>query len=150
MVRLTILALLLFMGAMAQAQPGEKLEALRTSYITTELDLTPEEAEQFWPIYNQNQQQLRKLQKQEMQLVRDIRKNMDESSEAEARQKLEQLLKIERQKGELQTNSTYMQLADIIGPKRVLKLKQAEMEFKKRMLRELAKRRMKKRGLRGK
>ena len=31
--------------------PGQ-LEAMKTTFITTRLQLTPEEAERFWPIYN--------------------------------------------------------------------------------------------------
>lgn len=32
---------------------GGELEAMKTGFITTRLRLTPEEAERFWPIYNQ-------------------------------------------------------------------------------------------------
>ena len=31
----------------------EKLKALKTGYISNELNLTSNEAEKFWPIYNQ-------------------------------------------------------------------------------------------------
>jgi Spy/CpxP family protein refolding chaperone len=32
---------------------GEKIEALRIAFITQELNLTPQEAQKFWPVYNQ-------------------------------------------------------------------------------------------------
>ncbi len=32
---------------------GEKIEALRIAFITQELQLTPQEAQKFWPVYNQ-------------------------------------------------------------------------------------------------
>lgn len=38
-----------------QARPGQgiqRLEAMHVAYLTRELALTPEEAQQFWPVYN--------------------------------------------------------------------------------------------------
>ncbi|MGQ9863804.1 MAG: hypothetical protein ACUVRD_04900 [Bacteroidia bacterium] len=43
-------------------QPSERLASLRIGIITEALDLTPEEAQRFWPLYNQMQQELRQLQ----------------------------------------------------------------------------------------
>ncbi len=40
----------------SQAGPGgrggERIEALRIAFITKQLQLTPQEAEKFWPVYN--------------------------------------------------------------------------------------------------
>ena len=38
-------------GRPQRPKPGE-LEALKTAFITQRLQLTPEEAQKFWPIYN--------------------------------------------------------------------------------------------------
>src|SRR5216684_7922507 len=35
-----------------QQQPGAGLEAMKIAFFTRRLDLTPEEAQLFWPIYN--------------------------------------------------------------------------------------------------
>lgn len=44
-------------------QPGEKrleeIEALKVAFISKELDLTPTEAQKFWPVYNQYSKELR-------------------------------------------------------------------------------------------
>ncbi len=43
-------------GATAVAQPeptAEKIEALRIAYLTKQLDLSTEEAQRFWPVYNE-------------------------------------------------------------------------------------------------
>ena len=40
-------------GFTIQAQNGNRLEALKIAYITNKLNLSPEEAQKFWPIYNQ-------------------------------------------------------------------------------------------------
>jgi|SRR5450432_2697031 len=36
-----------------KAQNGARLEALKIAYITNRLNLSPEEAQKFWPIYNE-------------------------------------------------------------------------------------------------
>src|SRR5580692_4818002 len=36
-----------------------ELEAMKTTFITSRLRLTPEEAEKFWPIYNQYAEEVR-------------------------------------------------------------------------------------------
>jgi len=36
----------------------EKMEAYRVAFITEKLELTTEEAQQFWPIFNEREQQL--------------------------------------------------------------------------------------------
>ena len=41
------------------AQNGNRLEALKIAYITKRLDLSPEEAQKFWPIYNQYAEELK-------------------------------------------------------------------------------------------
>jgi len=39
-------------GFSIQAQNGNRLEALKIAYITKKMDLSPDEAQRFWPIYN--------------------------------------------------------------------------------------------------
>lgn len=41
-------------------QPGRKMKALKVAYVTRQLNLTPEEAEKFWPVYNNYIEELRK------------------------------------------------------------------------------------------
>jgi hypothetical protein len=40
---------------------GDKIEALRIAFISQRLNLTPDEAQKFWPIYNQYTADLKKL-----------------------------------------------------------------------------------------
>jgi len=37
----------------SQSDKGEKIEALRIAFISQQLNLTPQEAQKFWPVYNQ-------------------------------------------------------------------------------------------------
>lgn len=35
------------------SKPGERLAAIKMGYLTRQLNLSPEEAQRFWPVYNQ-------------------------------------------------------------------------------------------------
>jgi flagellar biosynthesis component FlhA len=53
MKRFLLFTLLFLAGFIIRAQNGNRLEALKIAYITNKLNLSPEEAQKFWPIYNQ-------------------------------------------------------------------------------------------------
>jgi hypothetical protein len=40
-------------------QKEQNIEALKVAFISRELNLTPDEAEKFWPVYNQYSQELK-------------------------------------------------------------------------------------------
>src|SRR5580704_14644885 len=60
MKRLLLLVSFAFSFLMGVAQNGNRLEALKIAYITKRLDLSPEEAQKFWPIYNQYAEELKR------------------------------------------------------------------------------------------
>ena len=53
MKRVILITSLFLAGLFVRAQNGNNLEALKIAYITNRLNLSPEEAQKFWPIYNQ-------------------------------------------------------------------------------------------------
>ncbi|MES2777639.1 MAG: hypothetical protein V4722_25905 [Bacteroidota bacterium] len=50
------------------AQPEERnedaIESLKIAFLTKQLELTPEEAQKFWPVYNQYTTELKKTRKE--------------------------------------------------------------------------------------
>ena len=60
MKRLLLLVSFAFSFSIGVAQNGNRLEALKIAYITKRLDLSPEEAQKFWPIYNQYAEELKR------------------------------------------------------------------------------------------
>ena len=66
MKKIYILIVLIGLAAFAKAQeelPSEKkqqdIEALKVAFISKELELTPDEAQKFWPVYNQYAKELK-------------------------------------------------------------------------------------------
>ena len=60
----------------------EKIKAMKVSYITEKLNLTSEEAEKFWPIYNEYDAKMRDIHRAHKSNVRKLKK-FDELTEEE-------------------------------------------------------------------
>lgn len=115
----------------------QKIESARIALITERLGLTPEQAEKFWPLYNEYNQQRRAL----VQELQDTRKGMDMNnlSEDQSRQLMDMGLKIkERQLGLEKKYSK--QLTDVISNQQMLSLRKAEEDFRKMLIERLEER----------
>lgn len=96
----------------------EKLQAARVAFITSRLDLKPEQAEKFWPIFNQYTSTREKNLKQISGLMR---RHEAEISEDDAKQRLEKKFELQRKMvdeeekfvGEMSKVITYSQLLEL-------------------------------------
>lgn len=71
----------------------EKLQAARVAFITSRLDLKPEQAEKFWPIFNQYTAAREKNLKQ----ISGLNRHQEaEISEADAKQRIEKKFELQR------------------------------------------------------
>jgi len=65
-----LLAIGFLFNANAQAQEpdgGAKLQALKIAWLTKKLDLSPDEAQRFWPIYNKYTEEIRAIRQEQKQ-----------------------------------------------------------------------------------
>lgn len=125
--------------ATVNAQAGEKtdkkekLEALRVAFITKELNLTSEEAEKFWPVYNQREAEQEEVRKQLRENHKG--KNIDEMTDAEVEKLIEKQLEL-RQK-ELDIDKKYAsKLKEVLPVKKVAKLPVAEKKFREEVIQQ--------------
>lgn len=58
---LLIFCLFLGVGMVSYAQDndGGRIQALKIAYLTKKLNLSPEEAQKFWPVYNKYEEEIR-------------------------------------------------------------------------------------------
>lgn len=111
----------------------ERLEALKVAYLTKELDLTPEEAQQFWPIYNELNEKTRELRKEQRKNRVDTRSNFGSMTDAELSSAIQLELELEQQ--QLNLKKEYNQrFQKAIPIKKVAKLYAAEKGFRKELL----------------
>lgn len=107
-----------------------KTEAQRVAFITQELELTPDEAKVFWPVYNEYDAKRSELRKS-FKNANDIHKpEIDNLTEKEANQMLDNQL-IEAQKMLDLRKEYHSKFKAILPAKKVLKLYDAEREFQK-------------------
>ena len=136
---LTILLLLLSLNVVAQKH-RERVKALKVSFITEKLDLTEKEAQKFWPIYNEHDQQLVKIRYNDIRSIRrEIKNTIDSMTDAQANDLLLKLDAAENKLHKLRLEFS-KKLVGVISPKKIILLRIAEEDFKRRMLDELKRR----------
>jgi len=109
------------------AQGGDKkdkIEALRVAFITEHLDLTSEESQKFWPLYNEYQDKLKAARKEFKAQKGTF------ASDKEAQDFLDAELLLKQRELSLY-KEYYDKFKKVLPVKKVAHLRQAEEEFKK-------------------
>ncbi|WP_457615577.1 hypothetical protein [Lutibacter sp.] len=137
--------MLTFSSMLAQKNEKQKIKLLKISYITSALNLTPSEAEKFWPVYNLYSDNIMHLkQKLERGIQREVKLagGIENISNQKAQALIDKALKLEQ---EITDNKIKMvhELSKIISPKKIIGLKKAEKDFNRRLLLEYRKRKNK-------
>lgn len=119
----------------------EKIKTLKINFISSELNLSPEVAEKFWPIYNKYEEMNRQLRSSKVKNIKEeIEKDgtVEELSDEKALELSRKLIQITNQYAENKRNC-FQQLEPILTPQQLLKLHFSEMEFNYKVLRKLKK-----------
>lgn len=135
-----ILLILSSANSFAQKKGGfERIKAQKVAYITDELDLTSQEAEKFWPIYNSFEKkihQLRVVDRKAMIEKIDQKGGIDQLTDKEVKKMSLEL--IERREAIFKTKKEKNEkLSQVLSAKKFLKLQVSEKGFNKRMLKKL-------------
>jgi len=124
-------------GIKAQEQnDSDKLTAYKIAFFTKKLDLTPAEAEKFWPVYNDYSARKSKIQIERITTMRYVNQNeanITDQEMATISGKLSQTYIDE-------SNLTIVfagQIEKILLPRKIVRLYQAEAQYKLQLLKEL-------------
>lgn len=134
----------------AAAQPGggppphgekkEQIEALKVAFLTKKLDLTPQEAQEFWPVYNQFQDELDKLREAHRSVRKSAKDDFDEMTDKDVEKVVDS--EIAFRQNELDILKKYhAQFKQKLPMKKVARLYRAEEEFKRDLLKRIQDRR---------
>jgi len=133
--------MILMVSAVFSQRPNqERIKTLKVAFITERLDLSSEEAQQFWPVYNEHDDALHKLRRKERQRFGHQLPYLNDLSEDEASKLLSEFKAIQNDKHRLEQNFI-ADLNDVLPAKKVVLLLVAEEDFKKRLLQQVRKRR---------
>ena len=103
----------------------ERIKAEKIAFITSELDLTPEEAQVFWPVYNQCWKESLESHKTMMDAFDAFRgKKGDDLSEKELEEKLEAYIAASKAHNQVMSD-WYPKFRNVIPVRKVAKLSQA-------------------------
>lgn len=117
-------------------QKREQIRSLKIAYITTELNLTPEESTKFWPLFNAFEDKQRELRKQKLNNYLDkVNSTNDKLTEKEATTLLNQIESTEDEIYQLR-KKFLNSLKGILPATKILKLKKAEEEFSRKLLQQ--------------
>ena len=133
MKKLLTLMLSLTMGmAYSQNEKAlEKIEAAKIALITQRLELSPEQAEKFWPLYNEYSKQRRAYTSEYTQARKEF--NAETATEEEYKKLLD--LGEQVKQSQLNLEQQYSdRLLKVISNRQMLNLRKAEGDFRRMLL----------------
>ena len=133
----SILLILSFSLATFAQSNGDKIKTLKIAYITEKLNLNEKEAQKFWPIYNEFEEENSNLRKQSYEARKKT--DLNNISEEDALQLLKKIRQNEEKKEKLETNFIN-NLMKVISAKKIILLHKIEDDFKRKMFDEYKRR----------
>jgi hypothetical protein len=125
---IAIIAVVLFLIGFSTKSfsQNDRVESLRVAFITEQLQLTPDESQKFWPVYNQYRGELKSLR----QAYRLDAASEDDSQLADK--------KFEFEQKKLDLMKKYRpQIEQVVGAKKFGLLISAEDKFKQELLKRI-------------
>ncbi|MGM0377414.1 MAG: hypothetical protein ACQEQ0_11600 [Bacteroidota bacterium] len=116
----------------------ERLKSQKVAFITKHIDLSSSEAQEFWPVYNEFSDKMDELRHKTKDNIISLHKSLDSLSESEKEAAIDQHVDYELQEAKLE-KEYHEKFKEILSIDKVIKLYEAEHEFKKKMLKLLRK-----------
>lgn len=135
--KLAIYVLMFLLALPAMAQKGdksdydkEKLESAKVAFITQRLDLSPEQAEKFWPVYHQHNKQKRSLMKE----IDGLAEKGEGMTNEEATGLMERKFEIQQEILDLE-KEFLKKIVKVISPVQAIKLDDVNKDFARHIYR---------------
>jgi hypothetical protein len=122
--------------SVAQNTNLEKLNNYKIGFFTKRLNLTSEEAEKFWPVYNDYQGQRNQIQLEKMKLNRTFNQNESTLGDKQLEEMGDKYVDFLVQESALAV-TFHKKLKTVLPPAKVIMYYQAENQYKTQLLNEL-------------
>ncbi len=135
---IVLMVLLIFPVVRTSAQNSnlEKLNAFKIGFFTKRLDLNSAEAEKFWPVYNEYQDQRNKLQLEKALIIRNFNRNESSLNDIQLTEMGDKLIALITRESSLEVEF-HKKLKEIFPPAKVIRFYQVENQYKAQLLNEL-------------
>ena len=121
----------------------EKIQALKIAYLTEKLDLTVNEAEKFWPIFNKYHKKRTSLfnfEQQELKQTNEGDYDVNTLTNSEAEKTLKKVFEYREERYQNKI-SFHKELLKVLPPKKILILEIKEKEFNRDLMRKFREKR---------
>lgn len=126
-------------GGRPQGPDRERLDALRVAFMTERLELSPEEAERFWPEFRSHTETVEEI-RESLESIHEDLSGTDSRSESWLEEQLDKIFELRA--AELEAERALIEgVAEVIGLERAMKIPALEGQFRHRVMEELQKRR---------
>ena len=113
----------------------DKFKAEKVAFFTEALNLTPGEAQVFWPVYNEFERKRWELGKERRELDQSLSQGIKEMSDKEYIDLTRKVTSLHLQESKLMEEYNE-QFLKILPPKKVVQLYVAELNFRNQLLRK--------------
>jgi len=114
----------------------ERIKSERIAFLTKEMNLSPEDAQRFWPVVNKYSSELEESKKSQRKLRMQIYPNLDKLSDQELEKYLKQELELNEKIHSLE-QAMHKELTTVISPRMHVKYYQAERKFRMELLKRI-------------
>ncbi len=115
----------------------EKLvQAQKIAFFTDKIGLTPEEAEKFWPIYNEYWEKKNKIYVERKKTMNNYSENVDKLSDSQLTKLSDKYISFETREAQL-LKEYHSKFTKILPIEKVMKIYLADYEFKAYLLKKL-------------
>lgn len=122
-----------------QGDRKEQIESMKIAFLTKKLELTPDEAKNFWPVYNQYWAEMEKIRDARRKQHQEMRQNKETLTDKEYEKLVDGEIVFRQQELDLlkKYNGQYKQ---VLPMKKVSALYRAEEDFKRELLEKMRER----------
>lgn len=114
----------------------EEMKSKRAAFFTERIGLTPEEAEQFWPVYNRLQEEKGKLNNRMRQFFKNSKRNEKGEKIFDYDKITDEMIRIKVQEANLE-KAYHVKFKKILGPEKLFRYYHTEREWGGELLKQI-------------
>lgn len=114
----------------------EKIKALKVAFFTQRLSLTSEEAEKFWPVYNEYEDARLEMKTNEIKANKENWKNFENLTDAQIEKLVDEYVNREQREADLD-KKYFAEFKKVLPIRKVGLLLKVEHDFKAEVLKQL-------------
>jgi len=125
-----------FRGDREEKPNKEKVETMKIGFLTRWMDLTGEEAQRFWPVYNQYSDELEKSRAKRKAGMEETRKEPEKLTDAEIEKRIDAEMTFRQEELDIQ-KKYHSKFKQVLPMRKVARFYKAEEEFKRELIERL-------------